>query len=40
MFAGILLAIRNKIKSFRCIMKCGAPINGKNIDILDEEVGL
>ena len=40
MFDGILLAIRNKIKSFRCIMKCGSPINGKNIDIQDEELGL
>jgi len=40
MFSGILLAIRNKIRSFKCIMRCGAPIDSKSIDILDEEVGL
>lgn len=40
MFAGIISAIRDKIKSFRCIMKCGPPINPKKIDILDEEVSL
>lgn len=32
--------IKKLINSFRCIVKCGKPINNKNIDILDEEVGL
>jgi len=40
MFSGIISAIRKKIKSFRCIMKCGEPINPKGLDILDEEVSL
>ena len=40
MFAEILSAIRKKIDSFRCVMKCGRPINPKELDILDEEVSL
>lgn len=40
MFAEILSTIRKKIDSFRCVMKCGKPINSKYLDVIDEEVGL
>lgn len=40
MFAELLSAIRKKINSFRCVMKCGRPVNSKYLDLIDEEVGL
>ena len=37
---GIIGSLRKKIDRFRCVMKCGNVTENKNLDILDEMVGI
>ena len=37
---GILNSLKKKIDRMRCIVKCGNVTENKNLDILDEEVGI
>ena len=37
---GILSSLKKKIDRMRCIVKCAAVKENKNLDILDEMVGI
>ena len=40
LFIGILSSLKKKIDRMRCVMKCGNVTENKNLDILDEMVGI